>query len=207
MLNIETYQLGQLQANCYLISRGKDCLLIDPGDGADFILEQLARRSFVLKAVLVTHGHFDHIMAAGEIQLSAKVPLMIDEKDFFLVKRLKESAKHFLDFEPEVVSPSPVVFLKERKYSLGFAKFEVIATPGHTPGGVCFYFPKEKAVFTGDTLFKNAVGRTDFSYGKKTDLERSLLRLFELPEDTVIYPGHGEKTSVLAERKNFIGIF
>ncbi|OGK15696.1 hypothetical protein A3H80_02370 [Candidatus Roizmanbacteria bacterium RIFCSPLOWO2_02_FULL_37_19] len=203
---IQRLSLGQLQANCYLLIEENKCLIIDPADEADFILEKIQRENLEPVALLATHGHFDHIMAAGEIQLSYNIPLYIHPDDLFLVKRLRETAKYFLGYEPVIVDPRNLVELKEN-FSIsppaGGFKFQIIPTPGHTPGSCCFYFKEENAIFTGDTLFHSAIGRYDFSYSNFNDLKTSLKQLFKLPKETIVYAGHGEETTISGEGFNF----
>lgn len=206
MMKITKFQLGQLQANCYILSVGGDCLVIDPADDASFILEELQRRRLKLKAMLATHGHFDHMLAAGEIQLSLKKPYYIFNEDRFLIDRVKETAGHFLGYEPAVIMPTIFEDLEPGELKLGDFDFEVMETPGHTPGSASFYFKKEGIVFTGDTLFKGSIGRTDFSYCDKKKMKKSLESLFRLPEITRVYPGHEEETTIGAEKKNS-GVF
>lgn len=209
-MKILKFSLGQLQANCYFLIEGGNCLIIDPADDGSFILEELQRRKLKLKAMLATHGHFDHIMAVGEIQLSFKVPLMVNEKDQFLIDRLEETSKYYLGQKLQIIKPVLVKYLT--KTNLQFSvflpcrqagNFQIIQTSGHTPGSVCYYFKKEKIIFTGDTLFKGAVGRYDFSYSSKTDLKYSLQGLFKLPSETIVYPGHGELTTIGVEKRIF----
>jgi len=196
-MNIKKYPLGELQANCYLLIQDKDCILIDPADDASFLLEEISRQNLNLRAMLATHGHFDHVMAVGEIQLSLNVPLYIHEKDLFLIKRLKETAKHFLRHEPVVIPPKNIKYINSGTLHVKRYTFNVLETPGHTPGGVCFYLPEEQVIFTGDTIFKEAVGRTDLSYSSKKDLNDSINQLIKsLPGETVIYPGHGPETTI-----------
>jgi len=206
-MRILKFSLGQLQANCYFLTEGDNCLIIDPADEGSFILEELQRRRLKLKAMLATHGHFDHIMAVGEIQKSFSIPLYISEKDLFLMKRLMETAKYYLGYNPQILTPITVKYLTVRNFQISIflpcrqaGNFQIIKTPGHTPGGVCYYFPEEKIIFTGDTLFKGAVGRYDFSYASKKDLQKSLRGLFNLPPDTIIYPGHGESSTIGQEK-------
>lgn len=202
-MTIRKYSLGQLQANCYLLAQDKDCILVDPADDAGFLLEEISRQNLNLKGMFATHGHFDHVMATGEIQLSLDVPLYIHTKDLFLIRRLKATAKHFLGYEPFVIQPKNVKSIGEGAFALPSFKLKVLETPGHTPGGCCFYFPEEQSLFTGDTLFAGAVGRTDLSYSSSRDLAVSLLKIFDLPEETEVFAGHGEETSILNEKKEF----
>jgi glyoxylase-like metal-dependent hydrolase (beta-lactamase superfamily II) len=205
-MEILSFSLGAFQANCYLVVDEQNrCLIIDPGDEAGFILEEIQRRKLQPVAILATHGHFDHIMAVGEIQRSFSIPFYINEKDRFLIDRVEETAEYFLNYKPAIL---PIKNIKNLsiKNSLKIKNwsFKIIFTPGHTPGSVCFYFEKEKILFSGDTLFKEAIGRYDFSYSSKKDLDNSLKKLLQLPPDTVVYPGHGETTTI-AEAMSFLG--
>jgi len=196
-----TYSLGELQANCYLLENEGEGLLIDPGDDGSFLLEELQRKNIKLVGIYLTHGHFDHVMAVGEIQMSFNVPVNINRKDQFLIDRVEETAHHFLNHTPIVIKPQLIQYIKQGNIQISHFKFQVIQTPGHTPGSVCFYFADEKIIFTGDTLFEGAVGRTDFTYGDKQKLKESLQKLMQLPDETEVFPGHGETTYILAEKK------
>lgn len=193
---IKKYSLGQLQANCYLLIDEDKCLIIDPADEASFILEKLSILNLKLVGLIATHGHFDHLMAVGEIQLSYKIPLYIDSEDVFLLKRLNETAIHFLGYDPHILKPNKIEDLPGGEFKIDIFKFKVIKTPGHTPGSSCIYFSDEKVLFTGDTLFKDGIGRYDFSYSSFPDLKKSLGKIIKLPSETIIYPGHGEDTLI-----------
>lgn len=201
-MKILKYSLGQMQANCYfLVDNDNNCLIIDPADEANFILEELQRRKLKLVGMLATHGHFDHLMAVGEIQKTFNIPFYISKKDLFLVNRLDETAKYFLNYSPIIF---PILKIKnlDNKNLLKIKNFKlkIIFVPGHTPGSVCFYFENEKIIFTGDTLFKGNIGRYDFSYSDKKELKKSLKKILSLPEDVTVYPGHGEKTIIKNEK-------
>ena len=202
-MRIHTYPLGELQANCYLIENEGKGILIDPADDGSFLLEELQRKNVELEALFLTHGHFDHCMAAGEIQMSLDVPLYLHKKDQFLIDRLDSTAEHFLGYKPIIIPPKNVKYISS-KLKVKSLKLQILETPGHTPGGVCYYFPDEKIVFTGDTLFAGAIGRTDLSYSNKKDLWSSLKTILALPEETTIYPGHGESTYI-GEEKDALG--
>ncbi len=214
-MEIKKYRLGQLQTNCYLLIRDNNCLIIDPADEANFILEVLQGKKLKLIGMLATHGHFDHIGAAGEIQLSNNVPLFIFKQDQFLVDRLNQTAQYFLGHNPYYIQPKKVSYLHEGRFRIspvqqaqnGLSEsrkmdfeFRILSCPGHTPGGCCFYFPDEKALFSGDSLFKQGVGRYDFSYCNKRDLKKSIEKLMQLPGETTVYPGHGEITKIKDEK-------
>ena len=199
-MKILKFSLGQMQANCYFLIEGQNCLIIDPADDAPFILEELQRHRLNLVGMLATHGHFDHIMAVGEIQKSFDIPLFIHKDDKFLTDRVEQTAEYFLGYKPVIL---PIKKIKNLKIDdvLRIKKFKIkiIYTPGHTPGSCCFYFKEENALFTGDTLFKDGIGRYDFSYSNKDKLKNSLENIFKLPKETIIYSGHGEDTTIQDE--------
>lgn len=199
-MRIHTYPLGELQANCYLIENEGKGILIDPADDGSFLLEELQRKNIELEALLLTHGHFDHCMAAGEIQMSLNIPLYLHKKDQFLIDRLESTAEHFLGYKPIVLPPKKIEYISSGDLKIINFKFQILSSPGHTPGGVSYYFPEEKVIFTGDTLFAGAIGRTDLSYSSKKDLWSSLKTILALPEETIVYAGHGESTYIGQEK-------
>lgn len=201
-MNILTFPLGQLQANCYLVEEEGTCIIIDPADSAEFLSEEIERRNLKPLALLATHGHFDHVMAVGELQMSYGIPFYICQEDLFLLQRLTATAEHFLKYKPYIVKPTLVNYLSKGELKIENFKFQILSTPGHTPGSCCFYFENEKAMFTGDTLFKDGIGRYDFKYSNKHDLYKSLHSLFTLDGIVTVYPGHGEKTLLHLEKEN-----
>lgn len=201
-MQIRQFSLGVLQTNCYFVSYNHDLLIIDPGDSADFILEEIQRNNLDPVAFLATHGHFDHILAVGELQLSFKVPLYISKKDLFLVKRLNETARYFLHYDPGAIKPSIVQELKSETLLLGSFSLEVIPTPGHTQGSRSFYFKNENALFTGDTLLKEGIGDYSHKYSSFSELKKSIQHLFRFPDETIVYPGHGASTTIADEKEN-----
>ncbi|PJB88382.1 hypothetical protein CO083_02505, partial [Candidatus Roizmanbacteria bacterium CG_4_9_14_0_8_um_filter_34_12] len=207
-MQIISFSLGELQANCYLLIKDKECLLIDPADDANFLLEEITRRNLKLVGLLATHGHFDHIMAVGEIQLTyPEIPLYINLKDEFLLDRLQETAEYFLGHKIAIIKPKKISAVPENElkiFRLAEAsakranfKIKIILSPGHTPGSVCFYFADDKILFSGDLIFKDGIGRYDFSYSNKKQLFDSINLITKtIPEDVIIYSGHGEKTTI-----------
>jgi len=225
-MEIKTFILGELQTNCYIVidQNTNHCLIIDPADDANFISEQILRLKLKPTAIIATHGHFDHILASYELQLAfslpavapplarakegPRLPFYIHPKDFFLVKNLQKNAsfwtkRKIIESPPNnivILSPSEESTLASQGLPLRSWQARVIETPGHTPGSVCLYFPKEKVLFTGDTLFADGVGRTDLSYSSPSDLQNSLKKLSKLPPETKIYPGHGDESTLHAEK-------
>lgn len=191
-MQIIKLSVGQLQENCYLLKiNDSECIIIDPGDDAEYIIDTIQKENLTPKMILATHGHFDHIMAVWQLQVTYQIPFFIDQKDEFLVKRMQASAQHFI---PGVkCSPPPHDIKFWQNQNLKKFIFKIINTPGHTPGSVSYFFQKQKAIFVGDVVFANGmVGRTDFKYCDSKKLKSSLETIFKLPEDIMVYPGHGE---------------
>jgi glyoxylase-like metal-dependent hydrolase (beta-lactamase superfamily II) len=188
-MHILTYPLGQLQANCYIVIQDNKCIIIDPGDSADFLLEEILRKNLNVSAILATHGHFDHMMAVGELQLSLHCPFYIHEIDLFLVKRLKQTAHHFLGYEPVIFQPQQIAYINPDTFQIPEFDIKAIYTPGHTPGSCSFYVEQENALFTGDTLFSTGLGSYDHAYSDKKKLFSSVAQLKKI--DAILYPGHG----------------
>lgn len=175
---METLVVGQMATNCYIVGD----IIIDPGDDAEYIMSRLDAKP---RMIVATHGHFDHIMAAFALQRAYNIPFYIHKDDEFLLKNMRSSAKHFLGL-PDV-DPPPV---PSRLQGISF-----IHTPGHTPGSICLKFGDE--LFVGDTLFAGGgIGRTDFSYSNKKDLEKSIHTILSFPKETKLFPGHGESFTI-----------
>jgi len=194
-----------MEANCYVLidPDSRQALVIDPGEEAQYIAEQLRLLHAVPCTILATHGHFDHILAAFELQMIFHIPFRLHEADTFLVKRMRESAEHFLG--RAVVEPPPKVsapLSDKEKITVGRYELTVCHTPGHTPGSVCFYAKKQHVIFVGDTIFsQGGVGRTDFSYSDAKKLNDSIRTILSFPNNTIIYPGHGDETTVIQEKQ------
>jgi len=201
-LQVETFSVGQLKTNCYLVfdPKTKEALLIDPGEAPEFLAEKVTEKELKLKYLVATHGHFDHVLAAGVLKAIFKVPFLINEKDRPLLKKMNDSASYWLGVESQYPAAEADQNLKEGQIlKLGEKSLKVIETPGHTPGGVCLL--GEKILFSGDTLFLSGIGRTDYSYSDQDQMRKSLRKLAKLPETTMVYPGHGPVTSIKNERK------
>ena len=186
---VETFTVGMLSTNCYVASskETKEAILIDPGldfsSEAKPIFDYIASNKLTVKFIVNTHGHDDHIKGNVLFQQKLNVPTCIHTLD-----------AHFIEGAEKVVlleDGSLVVF--------GDQTLKVMHTPGHTPGSICIV--GEKLVFTGDTLFASGIGRTDFPGGSMTDMRLSLQKLVQLPDVLLVYPGHGETSSIGEEKR------
>jgi len=200
MLRVQILIVGQLQTNCYILTEGKfgKAFIIDPGDDASYIADTIASKKLTPVGILATHGHFDHVLSAFELQHMFSIPFYIHAKDEFLLLGMQKSAEYYLKIP--IVDPPPIPskeFQKNMFFEFGLSEFEILETPGHTPGGVCFYFQKDHLCFTGDTVFAGgAIGDWRHSYSDKQALLSSVQKILSLPKETILYPGHGEQTTV-----------
>lgn len=192
-----------LFVNCFFLSDDKGNLVIfDPGGDADLIIDKIESENLTPKMILNTHGHFDHIGAVSKLQEKYNIPFYIHKDDEFL---LPESAKHAIYFGAEP-APTPVANKNVKDgdvFEFGGGTIKVLHTPGHTPGCVCYLIEPINALITGDTLFCEAVGRTDFPYGDHSMLLKSISeKLLTLDDEVKVYPGHEEFSNIGYERKN-----
>lgn len=193
-MNIIPLGLGAFQTNCYLaFDEGtRECLIIDPADEADFISTTILENKLVPIGIILTHGHYDHCLAVLELKLIFNIPIYLHQADNFLYKNTDKSAKYHSKLNA-LKSPPADFFLEDNQtITFGESFLNVIHTPGHTPGSICLHSPTitNPILFTGDTLFADGIGRTDLSYSSKSDLKKSLQKIFNLPDTTLIYPGH-----------------
>lgn len=197
--------VGQLQTNCYLVIDGNKALIIDPGDDAEYIIQILADEDTTPTKIIATHGHYDHLLAVYELKLAYNVPFLMHKDDGFLLKRMGSSASYFSGIPAD---PSPKIgkYLKDGdKLTINHQSLTIMKTPGHTPGSISLYSRKAKCVFVGDLIFAGAgFGRTDFSYSNHFSLLKSIRKLLSLPEETKVFSGHGEQTTIGALRKIFL---
>lgn len=198
-MNLQTFVLGDLQTNCYLLDDGHDAIIIDPADDGDFLNEELSRQNLILQKVILTHGHFDHCL--GLLSLATawpKLPILLHSADNFLINKAQESARHWLNREIDPVPKANQALSDGQIIKLANETLKVIHTPGHTPGCIALLSEKqdndETYLFTGDTLFADGVGRTDFAYSNYQDLLNSLAKLKQVKESgaySLALPGHG----------------
>lgn len=193
--------VGIFAENCYLYAcpQTLEAVIIDPGDEAELILEKIQELKLVPKYIINTHGHIDHIGAIDELSAVYPVPLAIHPADVHMYS--DERTARMYGRKPPLVSRKPDILLKEGdRISFGTLTLDVLHTPGHTPGGVCLV-SAPYCVFTGDTLFQRSIGRTDFEGGSFDQLEKSIReKLYTLDEDLIVFPGHGDPTTIGEEK-------
>lgn len=200
MLNLKIFSLGVLATNCYLLFSEKEAIVIDPGGEPGQILKFLEENNLTLTHILNTHLHFDHIQGNATLSKKTGAPILASEKDSYLLES-ELGLGGFMDF-PETPRFS-FQNLEPGRLTLLDSVCEVLSTPGHSPGSLSFYFRELKAVFVGDLIFFRSVGRTDFPGGDFDLLVSSAQeKILSLPEETTIYPGHGEATKVGDEKKH-----
>lgn len=202
-MKILNFVLGMVGTNCYLVvnEEEKQCILIDPAVYSGEIAEQIRREGLDLRAILLTHGHFDHIMGIDGFRKEfPEIPVYAHREEEALLKDASMNAS--LEFGRQYTFSGAAYAEDGDVLDLAGMQFRVIHTPGHTIGGCCYYLQEEKVLFSGDTLFRESIGRTDFPTGNGGQLMRSIReKLFTLPEETAMYPGHMERTTIGDEKK------
>jgi len=197
---IQSLAVGPIQANCYILGceQTKEAVVIDPGDEPKHILSGLQKQAFQLKYIINTHGHFDHVGANKALKDVTGAPVLIHKGDAPMLAHLSASAGMWGMRADD--SPADQFLKDGDRISFGKIILEVISTPGHSPGGISLYTPKD--LFVGDTLFAGSIGRTDFPGGDYDLLISGVRnRLFVLGDDVKVYPGHGPATTIGYEKK------
>jgi glyoxylase-like metal-dependent hydrolase (beta-lactamase superfamily II) len=197
-LTVHQLCVGPLLANCYIVADPlRNAIVIDPGACPLSLLGYITNRALRVNAYVLTHSHLDHISALDELaaKLPADVALHPEENDWAFCEK-----NEWLPAYPRTAAVAVTRPLRHgQAFADGGLAYSVVHTPGHSPGSVCLWFPRERVVFTGDTLFAGTVGRTDLHRSNPTALLRSLGVFFMMPPDAVIYAGHGDRTTVAAE--------
>ncbi len=213
----EILPVGMLQCNCHIIGdpKTREAIVIDPGDDAAKILEVIERHHLKVAAIAVTHTHIDHVIGLRRVHEATGAPVYVHGDDLDLYRMLDMQAK-WLGWKTPQTSPIGQLVREGDVIRWGAYEAQIIHTPGHTPGSICLYMPSDKPeasaatgsakrgagkLFAGDTLFAGSIGRTDLWGGDFAGIIRSLKgKLLELPDETVVYPGHGELTTIGKER-------
>lgn len=201
-MRIKSLVVGMVQTNCYLVydEKTKRAVIVDPGDGANVISSECRKLGLKPEAILLTHGHFDHIMAAAALRDEWGLKIYACEKE---LEVLRDGSKNLmLNYYRKAYALEPDITVRDGETfeAAGFA-WKVIETPGHTIGSCCYYVEAEDVLFSGDTLFHMSYGRIDFPTGSGRDMAASVKKLLTLPEDVMVYPGHMDATTIGYEKK------
>lgn len=202
-MKVEKFVTGIISTNCYLAinEETKQTVVIDPAACPSYLMNHIKSEGLKVEAILLTHGHFDHIMGIDGFLSEFDVPVYVHEDDADAMEDpvLNQSSTYTSGY-----TFGKARYLRDRQtLELAGYTFQVIHTPGHTKGGCCYYVASEDVLFSGDTLFQNSVGRTDFVNSSTSDLMHSVReKLFLLPDDTIVYPGHMGETKIGYEKKH-----
>lgn len=194
---IKIMVLGGMQTNCYLLYHEdtKEAVIVDPADEADIIHQKITELSLEPKAILLTHGHFDHIQAVEDVRKHYQIPIIGHENGEEVLNNPRENLSSV--FGAAIMVGLDQTVTDGQILKLAGFEIKVLYTPGHTRDSVCYYLPEEGILFSGDTLFAGSVGRTDFPGGSGSLLMHSLREiLMKLPKHVEVYPGHGEQTTI-----------
>jgi hydroxyacylglutathione hydrolase len=197
------FPVGPLQCNCSVIGDEKthEAMVIDPGDQIEGILEILRQEQLTLKQIVITHAHIDHVGGAMKLKAATGAPILMNQNDYALLKMLDMQAAWVGMRPPGNVQVDEAID-QGRVLKIGEMSSNVIHTPGHTEGSICVYFPAEKKLIAGDTLFAGSIGRTDLPGGSMDKIMRSLHnQVLALPDETEVVPGHGPVTTIGEERE------
>ena len=201
-MKVEHYVVGWVETNCYFAinEATSECIVIDPGDDAAMLASKIDEKGYTPAAILLTHGHFDHATGANELAERYHVKIYVHEDDFDLMADPQRNCCGMMG--RRIVNRADEKLRDRQVLQLAGFEIQVIHTPGHTPGGASYYCAEAGCVFSGDTLFQGSVGRTDFPGGSMSAIVRSVKeKLFLLPDDTRVCPGHGDETSIGYEKK------
>lgn len=203
-MKIETIVVGAFESNCHIVHAPDGTLLvIDAGDDPSQILEYIIQTRCAVSGYLLTHGHTDHVSAVAAVCDRFNAPVTIHEKDAVWAFSPRNTIPPYY---PAPRQPCGEIHRIQGNTTAQIGSLEVrtLWTPGHSSGSVCFWLPEQKVIFTGDTLFANSVGRTDFPGGSPSELQKSLRMLAQMDDDITVYPGHGPATTLGEEnRSNF----
>lgn len=202
-MEIKRLLLGMVRTNCYIAYEEdtKKAVIIDPAAETGQIMDVLTELSLKPEAILLTHGHFDHMLAADDLRKAYHIPVCVQEEDAELIADPKQNCSSLFAAAYGMTADRNLKDGELLEFLDGGLK--VIATPGHTAGCCCYYHAGEGVLFSGDTLFQGSVGRTDLPTAKPSMISRSIKeKLFVLPEDTLVLPGHGGETTIGEEKRN-----
>jgi hydroxyacylglutathione hydrolase len=200
----EIFPVGPLQCNCSIIGdeTTREAMVIDPGDDIEDVLALLRKHNLQVKQIVITHAHIDHVGGAMKLRAATGAPILLNQNDYALLKMLDVQAAWIGMAAPGAVEIDQSVSTGDTVKAGGHAA-NVLHTPGHTEGSICLYFPAEKTLIAGDTLFAGSIGRTDLPGGSMQKIMQSLHgTVLTLPDETVVVPGHGPVTTIGEERES-----
>lgn len=200
-MNITSFPLGPLGTNCYIVKKGTKALIFDPGGDPEKVISYLEENNLKPLCILLTHAHFDHIGAVAELRKHYNIDVYLheNEKDW-LNDPILNGSRSFIGSVITTDQPDQLIDIGQME--IGPFQFEVIHTPGHSPGSVSFIFDGDKEMISGDVLFQGGVGRTDLPEGSFDVLVKSIKeKLYSLSDDYIVYPGHGGPTTIGEERR------
>ena len=200
----EILPVGPLQCNCSVIGdeSTREAMVIDPGDDIEDVLALIEKHNLKVKQIVITHAHIDHVGGAMKLRAATGAPILLNQNDYALLQMLDMQAAWIGMASPGKVEIDQSIGQADTVRA-GSLTADVIHTPGHTEGSVCLYFPAEKKLIAGDTLFAGSIGRTDLPGGSFEKIINSLHeKVLALPDDTIVVPGHGEVTTIGDEREN-----
>lgn len=201
-MRIETLVVGEFQVNCYIIvGHENHCLILDPGKDAETIKDSVATNGLTVSAYLLTHAHMDHISALADLLDSHPAPVACHHADWAWAFSAENAMPPFYPAPRQPESVEHRALSEGQAWRDAGLMYRIIETPGHSIGSVCFHFPEDNVLFSGDTLFAGSVGRTDLPGGDSRQLGASLEKLAVLPDETAIYCGHGPHTSLSQEKQ------
>ncbi|MGO3751300.1 MAG: MBL fold metallo-hydrolase [Peptoniphilaceae bacterium] len=199
-LKIFRLALGSYQTNCYIIfNKNNKAVIIDPGAQAEDIIKAVENNKLIVDKIILTHAHPDHFGALEEVRDKFNVKAYLSAKDIDMLSKRSLELKSILGMDSKPII-ADYILEDGDKIPFDDKEFKVIATPGHTPGGICLYI--DNFLFSGDTLFNGSIGRTDLPGGDYDSIMLSLKNLMKLPDDTIVLPGHGPETSIGYEKLN-----
>jgi hydroxyacylglutathione hydrolase len=200
----EILPVGPLQCNCSVIGdeTTHEAMVIDPGDNIDDILDLVRKHNLQVKQIVITHAHIDHVGGAMKLRAATGAPILLNQNDYALLKMLDVQAAWIGMANPGKVEIDQSIGQADT-VGPGPLRAQVMHTPGHTEGSICLYFPADRKLIAGDTLFAGSIGRTDLPGGSFEKIMRSLReKVLALPDETIVVPGHGPLTTIGEERES-----
>ncbi|GEL77337.1 MBL fold metallo-hydrolase [Tenuibacillus multivorans] len=200
-MNIHSLNLGMLGTNCYILSAQSKALIIDPGGDEEVVQQYLEETQIQPVAIALTHAHFDHIGAVDGLRHHYDIPVYMHETEQDWLTDSSLNGSELFGVGEIASSKPPEYTLEEGKHDISGFECDILYTPGHSPGSISFWFSQDKMLIAGDTLFQRGIGRTDLPFGNHEELLESIENnILSLPDETIVYPGHGPKTTVKEEK-------